>query len=521
VSDTTPVLIAFVAVVAGVISAAISPLIHVLAVRFGLVDRPDGYRKLHVKPVALGGGVSIFCAVLVATCLMLLLEPSLQELWRSAWSNNIGIFVASGLIVALGLVDDRFGLRGRHKLLGQIAIAIVLTNCGYVIPGVTLFGIQFGFGLMSYPITLVWLLLAINALNLIDGIDGLASIVGLIQCITMACLAWLNNHHAATFLLATMGGAIAGFLPFNFPPARMFLGDAGSMLIGMWIGAVSILGSLKGPAVIGLTAPLAVWTVPLLDTFAAILRRKLTGRSIYTTDRCHLHHCLQQVAGSTRRALYFVVLACTATCFGALTTVWLKSDLVALLSMLSVVAVLVATHSFGYGELKLLATKAHTAVSSLNPLHRVNRFRPQQHAIRFQGSQPWEVLWTSLLPFRDEFNLTRLNLDVNVPSCHESYHVSWTTPEDVERCPRWETKIPLCVGEQIVGQLLISGLHDRFSVVGRLAKLMEALQSFETQFQDAIGRNIREFDEHALSAPKAGGNDLDPAKLPPLTAMTP
>src|SRR5205823_3479767 len=114
-------------------------------------------------------------------------------------------------------------------------------------------------------------------------------------------------------------------------PARIFLGDAGSMLIGLTLGAVSITGALKGPTAAGLLAPLAVWTIPLFDTFAAIIRRKLTGRSIYMTDRSHLHHCLLQLAGSARKTLYLIVLACAGTCIGALASVALKSDIFALI----------------------------------------------------------------------------------------------------------------------------------------------------------------------------------------------
>src|SRR5262249_39558255 len=138
----------------------------------------------------------------------------------------------------------------------------------------------------------------------IDGIDGLASGVGLILSLSLSWMAFLNGHFVEAFLLSAMAGGVLGFLRYNFPPAKIFLGDAGSMLIGLWLGANSLQAAVKGPAAVGLAAPLAVWTVPLLDTFAAIARRKLTGRSIYTTDRGHLHHCLEQIAGSQRRALY-------------------------------------------------------------------------------------------------------------------------------------------------------------------------------------------------------------------------
>jgi UDP-GlcNAc:undecaprenyl-phosphate GlcNAc-1-phosphate transferase len=481
----TPILILFVGLVAAGLNLAVTPLVRMAAIRCGFVDQPDRHRKLHQQAVSLGGGLAIGIVVWATIAMTAVCETSVLDLMAVKPQELVGLVVASCLIVLLGLLDDRFGLRGRHKLQGQIAVAAVLINFGYEIRGITLFGIHIDLGLLSVPISLGWLLLATNALNLIDGIDGLASTVGLILCVTMASLAFLNGHPIDAVLLAAMGGAIAGFLRYNFPPAQIFLGDAGSMLIGLWVGAISLHATLKGPAMVGLAAPLAVWTVPLFDTLAAIVRRKLTGRSIYTTDRGHLHHCLEQVAGSTRRTLYLIVLACSTTCLGALTSVRMKSDLFALISAVSVVGVLVVTRSFGYGELQLLTGKLRNVIQTLSPI-RGRAATPVPQTVRLQGSRPWDQLWKLLMEFTEEFNLTKLSLDVNIPTCLESYHVTWAKPQNVEPQIQWETTIPLCSGERRLGQLLIGGLHDGYSACRLLGRLFDSLEAFEIKFQEVV-----------------------------------
>ena len=201
------------------------------------------------------------------------------------------------VIVVVGLVDDRIKLRGRLKLIGQFAAALVLVAGGLVIQRIGIFGQQIDLGLLSIPFTLFWLVGAVNAVNLLDGIDGLATMLGFILVATIAGMAALVGQTQVFVIAVVFAGSLLGFLRYNFPPATIFLGDAGSMLIGLVVGALAISGSLKGPGTVLLAAPLAVWTIPIFDSVAAILRRKLSGRSIYTTDRGHIHHRLLEPPG--------------------------------------------------------------------------------------------------------------------------------------------------------------------------------------------------------------------------------
>src|SRR5262249_21870350 len=137
--------------------------------------------------------------------------------------------------------------------------------------------------------TLIWLMGSMNAMNMLDGMDGLASTVGLVTSLILAGMAWITNHPALGLIMTALAGALAGFLVYNLPPARIYLGDSGSMLIGLLVGAVAIRGSFKAPATAALLAPLAVLTIPIFDGMAAVIRRRLSRWSVFLPERGPVH----------------------------------------------------------------------------------------------------------------------------------------------------------------------------------------------------------------------------------------
>ena len=187
--------------------------------------------------------------------------------------------------LSLGLVDDRFGLRGRQKLAGQIVAAGILIASGVVINRISLFGVEVELGLLAIPVTVLWLTGAINALNLLDGMDGMATVIGLILSLAICALAIMTNHMAVAVAALVFSVRCSASCSFNLAPAKIYLGDAGSMLIGIVVGCLSMRASVKGAGTVLLAAPLAVMTIPILDSLAAILRRRLAGQSIYAPDR--------------------------------------------------------------------------------------------------------------------------------------------------------------------------------------------------------------------------------------------
>ena len=296
--------------VALVASLLLTPWVRLLAKRLNIVDYPDEHRKLHPAATPLGGGIAVFAAFVVSVAFVACLSDSQRAAFASDRLYVFGLAIASVIICSVGLLDDRFGLRGRQKLVGQVIASSFLIGSGLCIRQVQIFDWTIHLGLLSVPFTMFWLLGAINALNLIDGVDGLATGVGIVLSVCIAAIAAFIGHTTEAFLALSMAGALGGFLFYNRAPASIFLGDAGSMLIGLVVGALAIRGSFKGPATAALAVPMAIWAIPIFDVAMAILRRHLTGRSIYTTDRAHLHHSLLKRGFSSTKTATIIGLLC-------------------------------------------------------------------------------------------------------------------------------------------------------------------------------------------------------------------
>ena len=202
------------------------------APRFGFLDRPDKVRKLHCRPTPLGGGSAVFLGVVVGLAVLVTTPSGSASVLGGHWPFLLTMIISGGTITTVGLVDDLRDLPVRWKLLGQLAASLILVAGGVLIDRVELFGGQFYLGLLAAPLTLFWVLGAINSVNLLDGIDGFATVQGILMLSAVAAIAGGVQPHVTLVAVALLGGLL-GFLAHNLPPARIFLGDAGSMLIGL------------------------------------------------------------------------------------------------------------------------------------------------------------------------------------------------------------------------------------------------------------------------------------------------
>ena len=467
----------FVGCIAGVVSYPITNVIIAYAPRWGLLDKPDGHHKSHKQAVALGGGLAVFLGATVTFAVEFLSSSALQESLVPETPFLGGLLLACAWIVGLGLYDDRFGMKGRYKLLGQLVASLILIASGLLIEKISLFGITVELWAFSVPFTIFWLLGAINSLNLLDGIDGLATTIGIILCSTITLMAFLVGQTAISIVGAVFVGSLLGFYRFNHPPAVIYLGDAGSMLIGLVVGALAIGGSLKSTATVALAAPLAIWALPMFDSLAAILRRKLTGRSIFATDRGHLHHRLLAMFGKNTHVLVIIGVCCAVTCFGALLSMFMKNDLVALGAVAAVLCMLIATQAFGHVEFMLIRTRIRSLFLLLHPGN-----SRRETSIHLQGSREWNLLWKSVIEFAEKMQLVDVKLDINLASIQEGYHASWTRSCVSEKRERWRTEIPLFAGEHLVGRMTISGSRrEGISTCQAIDQLMKMLKPLELE----------------------------------------
>ena len=461
-----------------VICVMFVPLARLLAHRVGLLDHPDGRRKMHGSAMPMTGGLAILLATTLTLGTALLVPHELQQPLRQQTSLLVGLLLAVSIIYVVGVTDDRVRLRGRHKLLGQCLAVAVIMSFGVVVDSIQFFGWQIELGLLALPFTAFLLVGAINSLNLIDGMDGLLGSVASILCLALAAMAALAGHWAMAAVAIALAGGLLGFLRYNFPPATIFLGDSGSMIVGLTIGTLAIQSSVKAPATVALVMPMVLMTLPIFDTAAAIVRRKLTGRSIYASDRGHLHHCLLGRGWSVRGVLLVVSTFCAVTALSVLASQAFNNEWIALITGMTVISILVATGLFGHAEVILVKEKllalAWFSVSDL-------RGEARQLVVRLQGNANWTELWTMLTTTAERLHLQELCLDVNAPAVHEGYHAQWTRHREDDSVPTlWRAAFPIAVAGNVVGRLEIAGLRDAQPVWTKIAAITRSVEQIES-----------------------------------------
>lgn len=289
-------------------SLVLTVLSQYIAPRLGLLDFPDDAHKQHGRAVAIGGWAIAF-ALLPIFALM-----SVAELWK----------LALGSLVALltGLLDDRFGLRPKSKLLGQLLCALVTVFIsGWAMQSVNLFGVEIALGWLAIPFTLFWIIGAINAFNLMDGLDGLAAGGAAIIFSATALIAHQSSNGVALTLSVGFVGVLLGFLLFNWAPAKVFLGDGGTHFVGYWLAVLSVQATKPHLNTMLSDVPILVSIlllgVPIFDTAWAILRRLASKKSIFQADRGHLHHRILALGLSERVTVLLLYGIVAALCLGA------------------------------------------------------------------------------------------------------------------------------------------------------------------------------------------------------------
>ncbi|MGO5075644.1 MraY family glycosyltransferase [Clostridium sporogenes] len=290
------------AITAIVLSVILTPIVKKAAFILGVVDIPKDERKIHKKPIPLLGGIAIYISFVVA---LILKKGSLTL-------EEIGIILGSTVIVIGGFIDDKYDISPIKKIIFQLAAAICLIMCGLKIQFITnpfdQATLYVGLHAFAIPITILWVIGITNALNLIDGLDGLAAGVALISCITMFVIAVLNQRWEAAILTSILSGSILGFLPYNFNPASIFMGDTGSQLLGFLLAAISIEGAIKSATAFAIVVPILALGLPIYDTLFAMIRRKINGKPIMQADRGHLHHRLLDMGLTQRQAVIIMYL---------------------------------------------------------------------------------------------------------------------------------------------------------------------------------------------------------------------
>ncbi|UOQ50282.1 undecaprenyl/decaprenyl-phosphate alpha-N-acetylglucosaminyl 1-phosphate transferase [Gracilibacillus caseinilyticus] len=306
----------------------LTPLVKKLAIKIGAVDKPNA-RKVHQKLMPRLGGLAIYVSFLLG---YLIFQPVGIDSWP--------LLIGGTMIVILGVLDDLYELSAKIKFIGQIVAASITVVGGMQINFIVLpFTDKIEFGFLAVPITIIWIVAITNAINLIDGLDGLAAGVSSIALLTIVSMSFtMGNLYIAVMALLLLGSTL-GFLWFNFNPAKIFMGDTGSMFLGYMISVLSIIGLYKNITFFSLIIPIVILGVPILDTTFAIIRRFIKKKPLSAPDKDHLHHCLINLGFSHRQTV--VAIYALSALFGAAAVLFTKATVWGSAFMLVLLLVLI------------------------------------------------------------------------------------------------------------------------------------------------------------------------------------
>lgn len=314
--------------IALIVSYAVTPGVKKLAIKIGAIDKPDE-RKVHTHVIPRLGGLAIYIGFMAAVLYSM-----------PVFSEFFGFLLGAAAIVLLGIWDDIRNIPARVKLAGQIIAAAIPVAYGVQIEWVTN---PFGTILiipewLAVPVTVFWIVGFTNTVNLIDGLDGLAAGVSVIASISMFFMAVSMNQYLPAMILVAMSGAALGFLQYNFNPAKIFMGDTGSMLLGYTMAVVAVLGLVKTAATVALIVPIIALGVPIMDTLFAIIRRKMSGVPVFQPDKGHLHHRLLALGMTQKQAVLSMYMVSVLLGFVAVfvANVGYKTGIVTIAAVLAV-----------------------------------------------------------------------------------------------------------------------------------------------------------------------------------------
>lgn len=320
------------------VALAMTPPAIWLARKLHIVDMPNA-RKVHHIPTPRLGGIAIYLGFVAGALLL------------GVYTRQVAAVLVAGTVVFFtGLVDDYKDISPKLKLLGQVLASLILVWAGFTVQFITnpFTGSTVSLGLFAVPITVLWLVGVCNAVNLIDGMDGLAAGVSAIASVATAIVCLSQGEVVAAALAGVLAAAALGFLPWNFNPAKTFMGDCGALFLGFILGALALMGLCKGATVISVFIPLLILGVPVFDTFCAIIRRLFLHKPIFQADKMHLHQTLLSLGLSQRQTVLTIYL------FALL--MGLAAVLMAIVTSAQAVMVLIITTVVTFGAAELLGT---------------------------------------------------------------------------------------------------------------------------------------------------------------------
>ena len=400
-------------IASAILAAVITPFIIFIARRIGAVDIP-GARKVHFSPIPRIGGIAIFVSMMTSVILVLFLDNAISDKFRDIQPKVIALLSAATFVFLIGLVDDVRSFSGKIKFLILIIASLVVCASGSRIDSVSIATwFKLDFGLAAWPLTVIWIVGITVGVNFIDGLDGLAAGISAIACAVIAIFAFNSNQLLMVVIMLALLGSLSGFVFFNFNPAKIFMGDCGSMFLGFVLGSASVMCAAKTKTFVGLALPALALGFPIFDTFFTILRRYLNRRRILRSDYGHVHHKLLDM-GLHQRRVVIIMYVLTAMVTGLGMFMMITRDVGAITIFFCVLLLLVLLFRLiGIGQLQRIITrlKSNMAISHEGRKY-MDVFEDAQLAIRKVTSfKDW---WQAISTVAQKMDFFELSLTVTI-----------------------------------------------------------------------------------------------------------
>ena len=480
-------------ILALLLSAVVTYFVRAIALRLGLVDQPDNYRKLHDHPIPRLGGIGIFIAFFTPLL-------ALAFLYRNTVSAHLltrpvefaGFAGGSAVALALGIADDLRDIRARYKLLLQAVAATVAWFGGLSINVISNpFGSPINLGWLGFPVTVFWFVGCMNAVNLMDGLDGLAAGVCLFVTLTLFIVSVIFHNVLGMLLMASLSGAILGFLFFNFHPASIFLGDSGSMLLGFLVAALSLIGTMrKAETAVALAIPIVALGLPILDTSLSILRRWYRKLPLAAPDRHHIHHMLVST-GLSQRNVVLILYSASVLLGAAALLITLERSRVTILVLGSLALIaFVCVRVLGGVRLEDVLDR-FVRDSERRQTSNTARVSVEKALQQMRASLSTGGLWEACSNAFKDIGLDYATLQLRRKDGSEGEAMSWynqghwRTEEKDEGADRWSGQVEVRHGRELLGALDI-GIKTRGSIP--MAEIPELVDLLRQEIADSLKR---------------------------------
>ncbi len=463
-----------------VLALVLTPVVIRVARLTGAVDRP-GVRTVHQRPTPRIGGVALFLSAVVPIASVALLNNDIGEAFRTSWLQILAILASATLIFLIGLVDDLRGLPARVKFSVELVTAVFLCLVGVRISQIevtTQWLLPLGAG--GYLLTVLWMVGVTNAVNLSDGLDGLAAGVCAVACGVIAIFAIHSGNVVMAVFLLAMLGSLCGFLVFNFNPAKIFMGDCGSLFLGFTIAAASVMCVTKSAAIVGLALPALTLGIPIFDTLFSMLRRFLERRSLFAPDRSHFHHRLLDLGLQQRHAVIIVYLA-TLLAAGLGLFMMVAKDINALV-LFGCALLLIVLLFRVVGAVRLGDTMAHLQTKYADSRQQRNeREAFELLQLRFRQVQGVKQWWQAICEAADRMDFAWISLRIA--------HADGRVEEEIWRTSREQPDLPRIVTMTMPLDYGDAGVSRRFEIAIRMNGSIEAASRRATLFGRLLDEN--------------------------------